>query len=88
MDGYNGNLTQFTFPLVTTERKTGKNYNTSTRLFYELATIFSGKITLTTGLGETCGDHQSETQTKILLLQLGIYIFSVSEQTKDIGPNT
>lgn len=86
MDGYHGDLS-LSFPLSQL-KETLESTITSTRLFYELATTFSGKITLTTGLDKTCGHHQSKTHTKILILQLGIYILSVSEQTKDIGPNT
>lgn len=89
MDITGMSLTQFKFPLVTTETNTGKYYNTSTtKLFYESATIFRGKITLIPGLDKTYGDHQSKTHAKIPVLQPGIYIFSVSERTKDIRPNT
>lgn len=62
--------------------------NTPPKSFYELAPVFRGKKkTFIPGLDKTRGDCQSKTHTEIHVLQLGIYRFSVSEQSKDTGPN-
>lgn len=89
MHGYHCNLTEFKFPLVTAERKHWKIHHQSHAMNL---LRYSGekKKTFIPGLDKTRGDCQSKTNTKIHILQyiLDIYIFSVSEPSKDTGPNT
>lgn len=74
------------FPLSQLKKTTGK-YTTKV-ILWTCSYIQGGKKkTFIPGLDKTCGDCQSKTHTEIHTLQLGIYIFSVSEQSKDTGPN-
>lgn len=86
MHGYHCNLTEFKFPLVPAEKNHLKIHHQSHSMNLLL---YSGgkKKTFIPGLDKTCGDCQSKTHTEIHVLQLGIYRFSVSEQSKDTGPN-